>query len=111
ASGVCTGNICISCADGARNGTETDVDCGGASSACGRCAPGLLCQADADCSSGACVGGRCCGGSQGDCTRCAERLSPNIDCDAPQAGQDSTGVINCRNFLQCLANNPGICPT
>jgi hypothetical protein len=111
ASGVCTGNICISCADGARNGSETDVDCGGASAACARCAPGLLCRADADCSSGACEGGRCCGGSQVDCTRCAERLSPSIDCDVPQTGQDPTGVSNCRNFLQCLANNPTICPT
>ena len=111
ASGACVGSVCISCTDGARNGSETDVDCGGASAACARCAPGLLCQADADCSSGACVGGRCCGGSQGDCTRCAERLSPSIDCDAPQPGQDSTGVINCRNFLQCLASNPVTCPT
>jgi hypothetical protein len=110
ASGLCSGNVCVSCDDDTRNGNETDIDCGGAS-ACARCAPGLACAADGDCASGACVGGRCCGGNQGDCTRCAERLSPNIDCDAPQAGQDSTGVANCRGFLQCLASNPAICPT
>jgi hypothetical protein len=110
ASGLCSANVCVSCDDDTRNGTETDVDCGGAN-ACARCAPGLACSADGDCVSGACVDGRCCGGSQGDCTRCAERLSPTINCDAPQAGQDSTGVANCRAFLECLASNPTICPT
>jgi hypothetical protein len=111
ASGACAEGVCISCADGRRNGTETDADCGGTNGACGRCAPGLLCLVDGDCSSGACEGGRCCGGSTGDCTRCAERLSPTVDCDVPQAGQDSTGVSICRSFLQCLASNPAICPT
>jgi len=111
ASGVCAGGQCISCADGVRNGTETDEDCGGASAACDRCAPGLLCLADRDCSSGACVAGRCCGGTTGDCTRCAERLSPSIDCDLPQTGQDPTGVQFCRSFLSCLASNPATCAT
>lgn len=110
ASGLCSGNVCVSCDDDTRNGVESDVDCGGAGS-CARCAPGLRCTADGDCASGACVDGSCCGGNQGDCTRCAERLSPNIDCDAPQAGQDSTGVVNCRAFLQCLASNPAVCAT
>lgn len=109
-SGLCSANRCVSCDDDTRNGVETDVDCGGPGN-CARCAPGLACAADGDCASGACVDGRCCGGSQGNCTRCAERLSPTIDCDAPQAGQDSTGVANCRDFLQCLASNPTDCPT
>ncbi len=108
ASGSCAAGECVSCQDSVRNGTETDVDCGGT---CGSCAPGRACGRDGDCASGACVDGRCCGGSQGDCTRCAERLSPTIDCDSPQSGQDSTGVLNCRNFLQCLASNPAICST
>jgi hypothetical protein len=46
-----------SCSDGTRNGTETDVDCGG--STCGACSDGGLCSGDADCSSNRCVAGRC----------------------------------------------------
>lgn len=111
ASQRCLGARCVSCGDGLRNGTETDTDCGGADPACQRCAAGSACQADSDCASGACEGGVCCGGALVDCTRCALRLSPNVDCDVPSAGVDSTGVVNCGRFLACLAENPDRCPT
>ncbi|MCB9592749.1 MAG: hypothetical protein H6719_08450 [Sandaracinaceae bacterium] len=57
----CTGGSCdassmtcaaVSCTDGARNGDETDVDCGGAT--CGACADGAGCAAETDCTSGVC---------------------------------------------------------
>ncbi|HZR81485.1 MAG TPA: hypothetical protein VFD92_10355 [Candidatus Binatia bacterium] len=53
ASGVCSGGTCQppSCSDGVRNGSETDVDCGGA---CAGCALGGQCGAGADCASGTC---------------------------------------------------------
>jgi hypothetical protein len=111
ASGTCSAGVCVACNDGVLNGGESDVDCGGPNSSCARCDPGKLCASDSDCASKACEGGHCCGGSQGDCTRCAERLSPSIDCDVPTQGQDSTGVGNCRAFLQCLADHPAICAT
>jgi hypothetical protein len=38
-----------SCADGVKNGDETDVDCGGSSSGCARCSAGLMCLASTDC--------------------------------------------------------------
>ncbi len=61
ASGIChaTTRRCVAdaCADGARNGAETDIDCGGAS--CSACANARACAADADCSSGACRGSVC----------------------------------------------------
>jgi hypothetical protein len=41
--------------DGAKNGTETDVDCGGASSP--KCAVGKTCLAFGDCASNECYGG------------------------------------------------------
>ena len=107
----CQVGTCVSCSDGVRNGTETGVDCGGTDPSCDRCGPGLACNADGDCASGACEDGVCCGGSTVDCTRCALRLSTTIDCDAPAAGTDSTGVINCSNFLACLADNADRCPT
>lgn len=62
-SGVCTGGVCVAasatptCTDGILNGTETDVDCGGAS--CGACFDGRGCSVAADCISQNCNGGRC----------------------------------------------------
>jgi hypothetical protein len=56
ASGFCgpTG-ICLAptCGDGVRDGTETDLDCGGV--ACTPCGLGQLCNAGTDCQSSVCV--------------------------------------------------------
>lgn len=41
-----------SCVDGAKNGSETDVDCGGS---CGKCFDGRACQQPMDCLSGLCT--------------------------------------------------------
>lgn len=54
-SNVCQDNTCraAACADGARNGSETDTDCGGS---CGPCADGKLCATGTDCLSMRCSG-------------------------------------------------------
>ena len=63
ASGVCNliSRICVAdaCMDGAQNGDESDIDCGG--SCAMTCALDQGCGADADCASGVCnlVRGRC----------------------------------------------------
>lgn len=44
------------CTDGIRNGTETDVDCGGS---CAACAAGRSCSQNSDCSTGSCSGNTC----------------------------------------------------
>jgi hypothetical protein len=44
------------CSDGIRNGTETDIDCGGS---CRRCADDRTCVAANDCISGTCPDGTC----------------------------------------------------
>ncbi|MBI4705981.1 MAG: SBBP repeat-containing protein [Deltaproteobacteria bacterium] len=56
--GVCWSGQCVPvhCADGAKNGSETDVDCGGG---CPACADGKKCKLAADCTSGFCEGGKC----------------------------------------------------
>lgn len=61
---VVGGHVCpvgaiaaASCADGAVNGEETDVDCGGRQ--CGRCAAGAACLAASDCASFNCTAGTC----------------------------------------------------
>ena len=46
-----------SCDDNIANGTESDVDCGGAD--CEPCQDGSTCLDNADCSSGQCIGQTC----------------------------------------------------
>jgi hypothetical protein len=52
---ACDGNtrVCIvdQCADHRVDGTETDIDCGGAN-ACSRCTSGRWCKVDSDCQAG-----------------------------------------------------------
>jgi len=43
--------------DGIKDGTETDIDCGGGT--CSTCATGKMCAAGADYTSGICSGGQC----------------------------------------------------
>ncbi len=44
------------CTDGQKNGTESDIDCGGS---CGACVVGKHCALAADCTSGTCITGSC----------------------------------------------------
>lgn len=58
--GVCLGGLCQAptCSDGAKNGAETGIDCGGPPS-CPRCAAGQGCAVPGDCESGVCWAGVC----------------------------------------------------
>ena len=106
ASGFCASGFCgdPSCTDETQNGTESDLDCGGA---CGGCAAGLGCDIDAYCESAVCQDGRCCGGRELNCTRCARRLAGVLSCEF---SADAAARDNCNAFLDCLANNPAACP-
>jgi uncharacterized delta-60 repeat protein len=59
AGAVCAAGACVSptCADGVKNGTEVDIDCGG--SDCARCDAGKVCGGHPDCKSGLCAAGVC----------------------------------------------------
>ncbi|MFT3774527.1 MAG: hypothetical protein QM820_54920 [Minicystis sp.] len=50
---VCINNACSTCFDGKKDGTESDVDCGGT---CAPCADGSKCNDASDCQSGVCSG-------------------------------------------------------
>ena len=63
------------CADGVKNGPETDVDCGGDS--CPPCEIGQACQNSADCKVGLCTDGLCAHGSEG---------CPTVDPENPTCG-------------------------
>jgi hypothetical protein len=47
------------CGDGNRNGSESDIDCGGSESGCRPCPDFYLCTDGGDCESGVCTGGIC----------------------------------------------------
>lgn len=57
-SGVCPVAVCAApkCDDKVKNGSETDIDCGGG---CAKCAPGQACGQAADCASGKCESAAC----------------------------------------------------
>ena len=66
-TGPCRGGAQASiCADGVKNGGETDVDCGGI---CPRCATGKTCASRSDCASARCANGTCqtCANALADC--------------------------------------------
>jgi hypothetical protein len=51
------GTCAASCTDGAKDGAETDVDCGGGT--CKKCSSGEGCSANGDCDTGKCTSGKC----------------------------------------------------
>ncbi len=107
-TGNCDGGTCAgvsaSCTDGAQNGTETDVDCGGSS--CDPCADGLDCGAPSDCTSGYCNRGECVPlGTCADGARNGEET--DVDCGGPTCAE-------CPNGRGCLAGGDcrsGSCET
>lgn len=54
--GSCTGGVCT-CADGVKDGTESDVDCGGTCTT--KCSAGKTCAVNTDCASNNCLAGMC----------------------------------------------------
>ena len=125
--GVCAGS---GCTDGVKNGTETDVDCGGS---CPPCAPGKHCGAAADCASlvcsmGACLAATCmdgvkngaetdvdCGG--GTCPKCADKLHcatngdcTNGDCFGPSPGTCVSCMDGVKDGTESDVDCGGTCP-
>ncbi len=128
-SGACRKGRCLpaSCADGRRNGDETDVDCGGS---CPPCADGKVCAGNGDCAGGHCCGGTCracCG--DGDCPRaetCGGGGTPDLcGCALRGCAHGDICVAPARTCQACSAqtadpachvydpanNSPAICGT
>lgn len=76
-----------SCTDGVRNGTESDVDCGGPS--CGPCALTKACLARTDCSSGVCAQKVCAPASCRDGQRGGDES--DVDCGGASCAPCATG--------------------
>ncbi len=81
------GSIDTSCDDGARNGDETDVDCGGS---CAPCPDGAGCAEDSDCRSGFCDAGTCTASQDDLCPDDPDKTDPGV-CGCGTADDDSDG--------------------
>jgi len=102
-SGVCSGGICgtASCFDGVKDGTETDVDCGGTCAT--KCADSKACLTGNDCASGVCFGGIC---RTATCTDLVKNgTETDVDCGGTCPSKCAVGKL-CGTGSDCTS---GIC--
>ncbi|WP_437600411.1 hypothetical protein [Sorangium sp. So ce590] len=90
------------CADGTKNGEETDVDCGGPT--CPQCEIAKACKAEDDCASGSCADGVCCNAAcDEDCDACTAELKASGDEDGtcgPSKAEAECGEATCSEGVQ-----------
>ena len=84
---TCVDNLCVTCFDQMKDGTETDVDCGGPS--CTPCPPAKHCAGPADCQSKVCKAGVCQTATCSDGATNDEET--DVDCGGPTCGQCADG--------------------
>ncbi len=116
-SGVCApAGVCAppDCEDGAHNGLESGVDCGG-TSLCERCDAGLGCSAPSDCASGVCgVADMCLEATCDD--RVQNGGESGVDCGGATlcrrcgVGDACTRAEDCEDGQSCGANGTCVAP-
>ncbi len=92
--GTCQSGICTAptCTDGIKNGSESDIDCGGT---CPRCADSRTCITRNDCAGALCVGVTCTACTNpGTRTGCGSDANGDCFCDTPATG----GTNVCTTF-------------
>jgi hypothetical protein len=89
----CTWYLNPQCSDRIRNGSETDMDCGGS---CRPCVAGRSCDSGGDCESGNCLGGRCAP------PPCANGVKDNAETDVDCGGGTCR---RCAGGRHCLSNS------
>jgi hypothetical protein len=98
-SGFCNNGICapVACDDIAKNGNETDTDCGGG--VCLPCAAGKACVQHTDCVTGSCNNGVC-----GEPDPCSDGVltgtETDVDCGGACAAKCGDGK-NCQSTSDC----------
>jgi hypothetical protein len=96
-SPICKNGFCVtSCGDGVKDGTETDVDCGGQCSA--NCDAGQGCNSGFDCKDKICSNGKCVAGTCSDGVRNVDES--DVDCGGGTCpdcryGKDCGGNSDC----------------
>ena len=100
-----------SCTDGVKNGTESDVDCGGGT--CAPCPGGKKCFLPKDCQGGVCAAGTCAAPS---CTdKVKNGTETDVDCGGTCAaacadGKDCMGAPDCVSGV-CLSSGKCAAPS
>ncbi|MFO0619142.1 MAG: proprotein convertase P-domain-containing protein [Polyangiaceae bacterium] len=92
---------CQSCADNAKDGSETDIDCG--SPSCPKCALGKMCMSNTDCLSNVCVASVCTNAT------CTDAIKNGTETDVDCGG---ASCPKCANTKMCLAGTDcinGVC--
>ncbi len=94
------------CANGAEDGEETDVDCGG--SVCDACPNGFTCAVDADCQTNNCISGTCVPPSCTDGVHNQDET--DVDCGGSTCGACPAGST-CNVDSDCLSDDctAGVC--
>jgi hypothetical protein len=87
------------CHDRARDGTETDLDCGGS---CAKCAAGASCSVPADCQTGGCDNGHCRAPSCTDGLR--DGFESDVDCGFVGCAACQLGKT-CATGNDCVSGN------
>lgn len=103
-TGVCSNGTCLAslCLSGELDGTETDIDCGGAS--CPSCPDGAKCIVASDCNSLVCTSGTC---QVPSCTDGVSIITGYEICD-PGVDGGSACTSTCRQDLWAVAaGDPG----
>jgi len=102
-SGICTNGECQPATprDGARNGDETDIDCGGTLAP--KCLAGKGCALGSDCTSGVCTGGKCEDGRPDDGVKNGDET--DVDCGGSSSPKCAPGKA-CLEAASCAS---GIC--
>ncbi len=111
----------LGCNDGNKDGSETDVDCGGTATGCAtRCANSKKCNTGSDCLSGFCADGVCCstactGSTCQACSAAAKGQGADGTCGAVKLGADphhdcmAQAASTCGEIGGC--NGSGACST
>ena len=95
-NGMCaTGltSVVLACVDGVKNGSESDVDCGGAD--CPACKPEQSCVVNGDCIAGDCTSGRC-------ASACRDTVQDGDEADVDCGG---SCPAKCANSRRCHVSN------
>ena len=101
---ICMAQRCVpsTCSDTVKNGTETDIDCGG--SVCNPCLDYKICSVNADCTSKVCLQSmKIC-----DAPTCTDTVlngqETDVDCGGPSCAKRCSDGEACRFHSDCLSS-------